>query len=182
MRTVVLGPPPVELEALIARRRSLGLDMFDEVWKGEYHMAPAPHRSHGWLGHQLAVLIDPLAVQAGLYGSGPFNLGTPDDFRVPDHGFLRDPPTGAWAATAAIVVEVESPDDETWDKLDFYAEHGVDEILIVSAESRSVTWSKFDGDSYMRTEYSHLLGPTTHSLIEKIKWPPAPSSREASSE
>ncbi len=43
MRTVVLGPPPAELEALIARRHSLGLDGSDEVWKGEYHMAPVAH-------------------------------------------------------------------------------------------------------------------------------------------
>jgi hypothetical protein len=37
MRTVVLGPPPAELQALITRRHSLGLDGFDGVWKG--HMA-----------------------------------------------------------------------------------------------------------------------------------------------
>jgi hypothetical protein len=45
VRTIVLGPPPPELNALIARRQSLGLDTHDEVWKGEYHMAPAAHSS-----------------------------------------------------------------------------------------------------------------------------------------
>ena len=41
VRTVVLGPPPAEISALIARRHALGLDTHDEVWEGEYHMAPA---------------------------------------------------------------------------------------------------------------------------------------------
>jgi hypothetical protein len=48
------------LDALIARRRALGLDTHDEVWNGEYHMAPAAHSSHGWLDDQLAVPLYPL--------------------------------------------------------------------------------------------------------------------------
>src|SRR5262249_52947686 len=103
-------------------------------------MGPAPHRSHGWLDDEIAVHLRPFARPLGLYGSGPFNRGTAEDFRVPDRGLLRDPPTSAWASTAALVVEIESAGDETWDKLGFYAEHDVDEVLIVSAEKRSVVW------------------------------------------
>lgn len=40
VKTVVLGPPPVEPEQLIQRRRAHGLDTFDEVWEGIYHVAP----------------------------------------------------------------------------------------------------------------------------------------------
>ena len=72
MRTVILGPPPAEIDALIARRRALGLDTHDEVWKGEYHMAPAAHGSHGYLQDQLAALLRPLARCVALVGSGPF--------------------------------------------------------------------------------------------------------------
>ncbi len=61
MRTVVLGPPPAELQALIARRHSLGLDGFDEVWKGEYHMAPMAHPFHGYLFQEVSALLRPLA-------------------------------------------------------------------------------------------------------------------------
>jgi hypothetical protein len=81
MRTVVLGPRPPELDALIARRRALGLDTHDEVWKGEYHMAPTAHSSHGWLDDQLAVLLHPLAQAAGLGVTGPFNLVSPTTSR-----------------------------------------------------------------------------------------------------
>jgi hypothetical protein len=37
MKTVVLGPRPQALEALIQRRQALGLDIHDEVWDGAYH-------------------------------------------------------------------------------------------------------------------------------------------------
>ncbi len=40
MRTVVLGPRPPELQALVERRRALGQDLHDEVWHGDYHVAP----------------------------------------------------------------------------------------------------------------------------------------------
>ncbi len=36
-----------------------------------------------------------------------------------------------WFATAALVVEIVSPGDKTWEKLPFYAAHSVDESLIV---------------------------------------------------
>lgn len=42
-KTVVLGPRPQELVALIERRQALGLDTYDEVWEGTYHVAPAAH-------------------------------------------------------------------------------------------------------------------------------------------
>jgi Putative restriction endonuclease len=172
MRTVVLGPRPPELDALIARRRALGLDTHDEVWKGEYHMAPTAHSSHGWLDDQLAVLLHPLAQAAGLGGTGPFNLGEPDDFRVPDRGLHRTRPNAVWIPTAAVVVEIESPDDETWDKLDFYAGHGVDELLIVSAKTRSVTCLVLEDGRYERVGESRLLGPDSATLAERIEWPP----------
>ena len=171
LRTVVLGPPPAELDALIARRRSLGLDLFDEVWKGEYHMAPAAHSSHGRLGYQLAVLLDPLARRAALLGTDPFNLGDPDDYRVPDRGFHRQEPRATFVPTAAIVIEIESPHDETWDKLGFYADCGVEEVVIVTAESRTVTWLVLQGDRYVKADQSRLLGEASRDLAARIDWP-----------
>jgi hypothetical protein len=171
MRTIVLGPRPPELDALIARRRSLGLDTHDEVWQGEYHMAPAAHSSHGWLDQQVAELLGPMARAAGLGGTGAFNLGEPDDFRVPDRGLHRTRPNAVWIPTATVVVEIESSDDETWDKLDFYASHGVNELLIVSAETRSVTWLALEKGQYEQARYSGLLGRESAALADRIEWP-----------
>jgi len=171
VRTIVLGPPPVELEAFIARRHSLGLDKFDEVWDGEYHMAPMARFSHGLLDTQMAILLEPLATAAGLIGSGAFNLGDSTNFRVPDRGLHRAKSAAVWLPTAAVVIEIESPDDETWDKLDFYAAHGVDEVLVVSAERRSVTWLVLQGERYDQADHSYLLGRASAALVESIDWP-----------
>lgn len=100
MRTVVLDPAPAEFEALLERRRALGQDLYDEVWEGEYHMAPAPHPFHGYIDRRLALLLEPLAQRAGLIGAGVFNLGSPDDYRVLDGGLHRELPTTTFVSTA----------------------------------------------------------------------------------
>lgn len=171
MKTVVLGPPPPKLAELIADRRASGADLYDEVWEGEYHMPPAPNFAHGTLDQRVAVLLEPIAQRAGLFVSGAFNLGGPDDYRVPDRGVHRTHWTGAWVPTAAIVVEIVSPDDETWAKLPFYATHGVDELLIVDPRSRTATWLGLQGDTYQPIERS-LLGMTPDELAAQIDWPP----------
>lgn len=171
MRTVVLGPPPPELAALIAHRHELGLDGYDEVWDGEYHMAPMAHSAHGHLQAQLIWLLTPWASAAGLTVSGPFNLGDPDDFRVPDGALRRPGPDAVWVPSAALVLEVESPDDETWEKLPFYASHHVEEILIVSPEHQPVTWLVVHQSDYVESPVSELLGPVSASLASDIRWP-----------
>lgn len=170
MRTVVLGPPPPDLAAMIERRHELGLDLYDEVWEGEFHVAPAPTHPHADLDQQLAEILGPLARRAGLRGSGPFNLGEPDNFRVPDRGLHRQL-GGAWLATAAMVIEIVSPDDESWHKLDFYAAHGVDEVLIVDPAERSVILLRLTGGRYDRAADSVLLGVPLRQIAERIDWP-----------
>jgi Uma2 family endonuclease len=165
VRTVVLGPRPPELEA------ALGQDLYDEVWEGEYHMSPAPNAAHALLDHLLAVLLDPFARRAHLMGSGAFNLGGPDDYRVPDRGLHRERPTGVWVPTAAIVVEILSPDDETFEKFRFYARHRVDEVLVVDPMSHAVRCWRLAGESYVEREASDLLGVTAADLAGDIDWP-----------
>lgn len=171
VKTVVLGPPPVELAALIARRHALGIDLYDEVWEGSYHMAPAPHPYHGFVESQLTVVLAPFADAAGLVATGPFNLGGPDDFRVPDKGYHRGLPAATWVATAAVVVEVVSPDDETYDKFGFYARHGVDELVVADPAERSVTLWRRDGDAFVPAEASGLLAVSAAGLTAALRWP-----------
>jgi len=172
VKTVVLGPRPAELEALIARRRALGIDRFDEVWEGSYHVAPAPSAAHAFLDNVLAVLLHPYAQAAGLTGTGPFNLGRSDDYRIPDRGYHRGQPRGTWVATAAMVVEIISPDDETYEKFGFYADHGVEEILVADPGARSVTiWRRTPEASYEEASGSALLGTSVAELATEISWP-----------
>lgn len=171
MRTVVLGPRPPELEAVLERRRALGQDLYDEVWAGEYHVAPAPSHRHAVLDDEVAAVLRPLARRAGLVGSGPFNLGRPGDFRVPDRGLHRSRSDEVWLSTAAVVVEILSPDDETFEKFAFYAEHRVDEVLVVDPVARTVRCWGLAGESYVESEASDLLGVSVGDLAGGIDWP-----------
>ena len=172
VRTVVLGDPPKELRAMIARRQALGLDTHDEVWEGEYHMAPAAHPFHGYIYEEVASRLRPLAQAAGLVSTAEFNLGDVGDFRVPDGGLHRALPTVVFVPTAAVVIEVVSPDDETWQKLDFYAARDVDELLIVSGADRRVTWLPLRDGRYVESDRSDLLGDGSRGLAAHIDWPP----------
>jgi len=172
MPTLVLGSPPPELEALLERRRRAGVDRLDEVWQGVLHMVPGPSFEHGRVTQQLAELLGPLASAAGLLAVGEFNLGESEhDFRVPDGGLHRPGAAGVWLSTAAVVVEVLSPGDETWQKLPFYAEHDVDEVLIVDPGERAVAWLALRDGEYQPAQRSELIDLRPAELAEQLDWP-----------
>lgn len=138
-------------------------------------MVPAPSGPHADLAHQLAVLLDGPARDAGLFPTlHEFNLGeSRNDFRVPDGGVHRERLTGMWHPTTALVVEIISPGDETRAKLPFYAAHKVDEALIVDPDARTVEWLALRDGEYVATHRSALmeLGPT--ELAQRLDWPDA---------
>jgi Uma2 family endonuclease len=159
MATLVRDPQPAEFEALLERRRRLGQDLLDEVWEGVYHVSPAPHSRHANVQQQLAVLLDALARKAGLLPRvGIFNLGGPEDYRVPDGGLLRLASDAVYLPTAALVIEIVSPGDKSWEKLDFYASHDVDELLIVDPELRKVDWLVLRHGAYAQRPDRALRG------------------------
>lgn len=178
MATVLLGDrPPPEVAAWLTRRRELGQDRYDEVWEGDYHVSPGPSAEHALVDSQLARLLWPRAERAGLLASTAFNLGRQDDYRVPDGGLHRVPPSGVYVPTAAMVIEVVSTGDETYVKLDFYARHGVDEVLVADPELRLVRiWAlrtpRTDQQPlYTETGHSDLLGVTAAALATELAWP-----------
>lgn len=170
MTTIVLGPLPPELQDWLDRRRRLGQDRRDEVWEGRYVVAPDPHSSHGALQLALADLLRPAAKRLGLHATTTFNLGRQDDFRIPDAGLLPGP-LGVWHDTALLVVEILSPDDETFAKLDFYAAHGVQEVLVLDWRDRTAR--------VLDTQHGHrdldrsaVLGLTPAEIVATLDWPP----------
>lgn len=110
---------------------------------------------------------------AGLRLSGPFNLGGPDDYRVPDLGLHRADEQGddVWVHTAAAVVEVVPPGDETFEKFDFFFGCGVEEVLVVDFDARSVRLWARGSTSFVEVERSGLLGLNTAGIVEAIDWP-----------
>jgi len=173
MPTLVLGTPPPELEALLERRRQAGADRLDEVWQGVHHIVPGPSIEHADISQQLAVLLDGPARAAGLRPTmSEFNLGESEhDFRVPDGGLHRPGASGVWQATAAAVVEILSPGDESRQKLPFYADHYVDEVLLVDPADRTVTWLALHGGEYEPVQRSGLIELGPAELVAQLNWP-----------
>lgn len=172
MPTLVNEPLPVELIALLERRRALGQDRFDEVWDGVYHVNPVPHASHAYVAQQLAVMLDAPAREAGLV---PIlvgvNLGDSDNYRVPDGALFRTMPDAVFLPTAALVVEIVSPGDETWNKLDFYAARDVNEFLIVDKQERRVHWLGLTDGEYRPISESGLIEFGPDELAARLDWP-----------
>lgn len=170
MSTLILGSQPL-LDDWLAQRRALGQDSRDEVWEGVLHVPPYEHSRNGDTESQLIILLAPYARTAGLRTGGSFHLGEPDDFRIPDLGYHRVGERSLYMPTAAIVVEILSPDDETYAKLAFYAARLVDEVWIVDAVARTVEIRERDGDGWVQTDRSGLLDLTAAEVVAQLDWP-----------
>ena len=175
MRTVVLAETPHELQVWLERRRELGQDRRDEVWEGEYHVAPAPRPRHLELEMQLAALLRPLAPSAGLVQIGGANVGDAEDYRIPDQTYVRSFVDDLYLPTAALVIEVISPGDESRRKMPFYADHEVDEVVLVDPQRRTVEWYALDRDgrgrAYRPVDRGELLDVTAADLTGRLDWP-----------
>jgi Uma2 family endonuclease len=146
MDTVLVDPPA----DVIAERARLGLDVFDEVWDGEYHMVPTPTNEHQRMGARLLIALYPVAGSVGLEVRYELNLLPSDavgfeDFRVPDLVVFH-PSVGAEEGVrgaAELVVEIRSPGDESLAKLPFFDRIGVGEVLIIDRDTKAVRrWAR----------------------------------------
>ena len=172
MPTLVMDPQPREIDELLERRRASGADRWDEVWEGVLHMSPPPSVEHQSLVAKLARVLGPLADAAGLETVVGVGIGVKDDHRVPDLALLRPGYEPQWNATAALVVEVLSPGDDTWEKVPFYAAHGVDELLIVEPHGRGVHWLALSPEGeYAATQRSSLIELSPAELAQCLAWP-----------
>lgn len=170
MPTLVRDPQPAEFEALLERRRRLGQDLFDEVWEGVLHMTRSPQSARPG---RVAARRDPFAAGggAGLRALGQLNLGGERDCRVPDGGLVRPGPDGVYLSTARLVVEIVSPGDESWAKLDFYAARGLEELVIVDPQEKTVSWVGLEGGEYRHVKRSRVIELGAGELARLIDWP-----------
>ena len=137
MRAVVLEMPSHWLE----ERHRLGLDRRDEVWDGVLHMVPPPGPPHQIFAGELEAVIRPLTKATGLLvirETGVFASPGEKNFRVPDL-VVVDATTLSKRGVerrCEIVIEVLSPNDESRDKLPFYAQCGVREVWLLDPVTR----------------------------------------------
>jgi Uma2 family endonuclease len=156
MKGVLLDVSPGEL----ARRRLTGLDRWDEMWEGVLHMAPAPADEHQRIVGELIAFLLPLLRKRrrGIVRSGinVFNEASPrEDYRIPDLTFVaaghesRLAPDGVRGGGPDAVIEVRSPEDETYDKLPFFASLGVREMIVVARDSKKPEIYRLAGKQYL---------------------------------
>lgn len=129
-------------ERLQSERAELGIDGHDEVWDGVYVVSPLADIEHQSLATRMSVAIQ---IAIGFTGQGIVLAGVnvsdrADDwkknYRCPDVAvFLED--TRArncdtfWYGGPDFAVEIDSPGDQSREKLGFYGKVGTRELLIV---------------------------------------------------
>lgn len=69
------------------------------------------------------------------------------------------------------MIEILTPGDETYDKLPFYAAHGVEEVLVVDPPERRLRVLVLAGDHYQDASESTLLTVRAGDLEAAIRWP-----------
>lgn len=75
-------------------------------------------------------------------------------------------------SSAALVVGIRSPGDDTDRKIPFYAERGVDEVLIVDPRKHEVEWVGLRaGGRYERIPRSGLIEAGAADVSASFDWP-----------
>jgi len=161
MRAVWLQPD----EAYLEERHRRGQDKKDELWDGVLHMVPPASYLHGHFDVELVVALRSIGKRRGWLAHTD-NLGlfaSEKSYRIPDATLARpDQVSKRGLEGAELVVEVLSPDDESYDKLPFYAKLGVREVWIIDPETRAVEIYALTQRAYqsVANDRSPLLGIT----------------------
>ena len=133
---------------LLAWRTKTGVDRFDEMWEGVLHMYAAPHGDHQLLQDDLREWLKRWwARPRGARAVCQRNVAKPEEwprnYRIPDIVLMpvdcqRFDLGDYIAGPPLIAIEIRSPDDESYEKLPFYAELGVPEVWIIDRDSKTV--------------------------------------------
>jgi Uma2 family endonuclease len=156
-------------DELIQERKRLGADRYDEVWDGVYVMPSMPSLEHQELVHDLDAIFDEVVVRPGLGKVSP-GVNVSDrgrdwkkNFRVPDLVVVLK---NGRAIRHSIhiqggpdfLVEIESPGDDTEEKVPFYSKIGVRELLIIHRDRRTLRLLRHDGHELVLVKLSELEG------------------------
>jgi Uma2 family endonuclease len=139
MRVLLLKPDRKWLE----ERHRLGHDRFDEVWDGVLHVVPSPSAEHQGFEGDLEAVLRPLVIPQGFKVF--HNLDLLDrqkgdiDYRQPDIAIVSpvDVMTRGINGRAELVIEIRSPDDESYEKIPFYEKCRIPEYWIVNPVTRA---------------------------------------------
>lgn len=143
MATLINDP---DLEQRIREEREVsGSDRFDEVWDGVYVMAPMPNNEHQDVAAKMLTAFVIALDWTGLgHVLGGVNVSDREvdwthNYRIPDvavflHGGTAKNCGTHWWGGPDFAVEIISPKDGARDKLPFYEQVGVRELLLIDRD------------------------------------------------
>jgi hypothetical protein len=153
-------------EELIRQRQQRGIDLYDEVWEGVYVMPSMPSMPHQKLVHDVEVVLDEVVVREDrgeVYPGANVSdrrSNWKENFRVPDvvvvlkNSRAIDCDTYLYGGPD-FLVEIQSPGDETDEKIPFYNKIQVQELLIIHRDTRRLRLYRHNGRQLA------LVKPTT---------------------
>jgi Uma2 family endonuclease len=161
--TVPMRLSKEDVNDLIRERKRLGHDLYDEVWEGMYVMPSLPTNAHQKLVADLGDIFAEVVKRSGRGEVYPganvsdrrkgwkFNHRCPDVVVVLNGSRAIDCETHFFGGPD-FIVEIESPGDDTEEKVPFYGKVGVRELLIVHRDRRTVRLLRLEGDELIETK------------------------------
>jgi len=173
MMSLMINDPQIASE-LIADRRAQQIDRYDEVWEDVYMMSPLANNEHQSLATELSIAIGSVIDWQNL-GRTQMGANVSDrredwtrNYRIPDVLVFKNGTTAEdcdthWVGGPEFAIEIVSPGDRTLEKLDFYAEVGTRELLVIDRDPWKLT--------LYRREASKRLTPAS---VCQFASPPTP--------
>jgi Uma2 family endonuclease len=157
------------LDRLIEERKRLGLDLHDEVWEGMYVMPSMPSIAHQELVHDLGIVFDEVIrkrKRGKVYPGANVSdrrSGWEENYRIPDVLVVLQGGRAVDCGTHVqggpdFLVEIESPGDDTEEKVPFYGSIGVRELLIIHRDRRTLRLLRLEGDELVEVKTTTLDG------------------------
>jgi Uma2 family endonuclease len=170
--------PQEEFEELLRDRRECGGDRYDEVWHGVYVMSPIADNDHQAIATELsAALLLALQLNVGRKVLAGTNVSDQDEnwtknFRCPDvavflPGCSAEDRGTHWFGGPDFAVEVISADDRSREKIDFYSQVGVRELLLVDRKPWRLELYR-SGDGALRRVGVAALEPSGAVLVSEV--------------
>jgi Uma2 family endonuclease len=157
------------VDQLIEERKRKGIDLYDEVWEGMYVMPTMPTNAHQKLLDDLGDILTEV-VKRGKMGDkfqranvGDRRKGWDHNYRVPDMIVVLRNSRAVDCGThyfggPDFLVEIQSPGDDTEEKVPFYGKIGVRELLIIHRDKRTLRLLRLEGEELVLVKPSALEG------------------------
>ena len=157
------------VDQLIQERKRKGIDLYDEVWEGMYVMPSMPTNVHQGLVSDLGDIFRDVVKKPGL-GQGYPGANVSDrrkgwehNYRVPDLLVVLNNSRAVDCDThfcggPDFLVEIQSPGDDTEEKVPFYGQIGVRELLITHRDKRTLRLLRLEGEELVLVKPSPLDG------------------------